>query len=65
MMRTVRRRGTAQDPALAGLPAEVRPIVIRYAENLRQGQQIRSELGTAMTLCGLRWWEIDDLVRKL
>jgi hypothetical protein len=65
MMRTVRRRGTAQDTVLAGVPDELQPLLLRYADNLRQGHEIRSELSTVLTRCGLRWWEIDGVVQKL
>jgi hypothetical protein len=63
-----RRRGTlekAYDRALAELPAELRPMVISYAENMRAGQEIRSELSTAMTACGAKWYTVDGIAHKL
>jgi hypothetical protein len=52
--RVVRRRArptldVAYEVALAGLEPELRPLVIRYVDNMREGQQIRSALCTAMT----------------
>jgi hypothetical protein len=47
--RVVRRRAQAAldrsyDAVLAELPVEVRPLVRAYANNLRQGMEIRSAL---------------------
>ncbi len=55
----------AWDVVLAELPIELRPLVRRYAENMREGQQIRAELGTAMTRNGTRWLDVDRLVQSL
>jgi hypothetical protein len=63
--RVVRRSAIDQaaDTALCELPAELRPLLFRYAENIRQGHQIRLELSTLMTRNGLRWSAIDAAVR--
>jgi hypothetical protein len=50
---------------LADLPPVLHPLMIRYVENMQQGQEIRSELSTALTRNGLRWWEIDKLAHSL
>jgi len=55
----------AYDTALAELPDEIRPLVVEYAENVRQGQEIRSSLSTVMTSHGLRWTTVDDIARSL
>jgi hypothetical protein len=67
--RVVRRKrpalDSAYDVALCGLPVELRPLVRRYVENMRQGQEIRSELSTAMSACGLRWRDVDRAACQL
>ncbi len=68
--RVVRRRARsaldeAVDAALLELPVELRPLVVRYAENMRQGQQIRSELSSEMTRGGLRWRDVDRFAHEL
>lgn len=68
--RVVRRRARptldqACDVALAELPIELRPLAIQYADNIRQGQEIRSALSTAMTRAGYRWHQVDAVVRPL
>jgi hypothetical protein len=55
----------AYDVALSGLPPEVRPLVIRYLDNLREGWEVRSELSTAMTRAGIRWADIDRATQAL
>lgn len=68
--RVVRRRARptvdlAYETALTELPPELRPLVIQYAENMRQGQEIRSSLSRAMTRHGFRWWQIEKAARSL
>ena len=69
--RIVRRRARptfaqAYDIALAELPIEIRPLVIRYIDNMREGQEIRLALSTDMTrIGGVRWYDIDGAVRSL
>ena len=68
--RVVRRRARpaldqAIDTALADLPPAIRPLVIRYADNMRQGQEIRSALSSEMTSLGLRWRDIDSVASAL
>jgi hypothetical protein len=66
--RVVRRRGAldaAWDTVLAELPSELRLLVRRYAENMRQGQEIRSELCTVMPAYGLRWHDVSMLTNAL
>jgi hypothetical protein len=63
MMRTVRRWGTGQDPALAGLPPSFDPSCV--TENMRQGQEIRSELSTALTRSNIRWRDVDGYLGEL
>lgn len=52
-------------PALSELPAELHLLVVRYADNLREGQEIRSALCTEMTRCGVRWWTVNNVAHKL
>jgi hypothetical protein len=67
--RVVRRPRAALDAAidvaLAELPAELRPLAIQYADNIRQGQEIRSALSTVLTRNHLRWRDVDQAVRPL
>jgi hypothetical protein len=39
--------------------------VIRYADNIRAGQEIRSDLTTLMTRHRVKWWEVDQAARQL
>jgi hypothetical protein len=56
----------AYDRALSELPPEIRPlVVVRYADNMREGQEIRAALGTALTRHDLRWWKVDNIARGL
>ena len=55
----------AWDTALSELPPEIRPMVRRYAENMRDGQEIRSALSSQMTRHGLKWWTVDNIARDL
>jgi hypothetical protein len=55
----------ADETAVSELPRELRSLVIRYVENMREGQEIRSSLSTEMTRTGLRWWDIDEVARTL
>jgi hypothetical protein len=52
--RVVRRRAQptldrAYEIVLAEMPVELRPLIIRYVDNMREGIEIRSALTTAMT----------------
>lgn len=51
--------------ALSELPPEIRPLVRQYAENMQDGAEIRSKLGSAMTTAGLRWHQVDRLAHEL
>ena len=55
----------AVDVALGELPVELRPLIVRYAENMRQGKQIRCKLSSEMTRCGLRWRDVDRFAHEL
>jgi hypothetical protein len=67
--RVVRRTGPTIDraceTALSELPAEIRTLVVRYADSMRESQEIRSALGTALTRHNLRWWDVDDIARQI
>lgn len=68
--RVVRRRArptldAAIDTALAELPVELRPLAIQYVDNIRQGQEIRMALSTALTRTGCRWRQLDAAVQPL
>lgn len=56
---------TAMDAALSDLPPEIRPLVADYARNMADAQRLRSELGTVMTRCGVRWRDVDSVVRRI
>jgi hypothetical protein len=65
----VRRRRATLDQVwatvLSDLPPALHPLVIRYVENMREGQEIRSELSTALTQNHLRWTDVDKIGRML
>jgi hypothetical protein len=68
--RVVRRRAQptldrAWDTLLCDLPPGVRPYVRAYIENIRDGQEIRSQLSSALTTAGLRWYDVDNIAHKL
>ena len=66
--RVVRRRGTlerAYGTVLGDLPEELRPLVLAYVDNMRKGQRVRSELTTALSRTGLRWFDVDKAAREL
>jgi hypothetical protein len=67
--RVVRRKQPALedawDAALSELPPEIRPLVQQYAENVRQGQEIRSELSTVLTRNRMRWRDVDQAILPL
>lgn len=55
----------AYDAALSELPVSIRGLVIKYADNIRDGAEIRSELCTAMTAAKLSWLDVDRAARQL
>jgi hypothetical protein len=55
----------AHDEALSGLPPEVRPAVIAYADAKRAEFEARSALSGEMIRHGLHWYEVDCLAQKL
>jgi hypothetical protein len=66
----VRRRAQptldrAYEIVLAEMPVELRPLIIRYVDNMREGIEIRSALTTAMTRANLRWTTVDQVARSL
>lgn len=68
--RVVRRRSwpaldEAADNALAELPAELRPLTIRYIETMLAANEARGELSTAMTWHNVRWADVDRVARAL
>jgi hypothetical protein len=66
--RVVRRRSTlerAYGTVLGDLPEELRPLVLAYVDNMREGQRVRSELTTALSRTGLRWRDVDTAAREL
>jgi hypothetical protein len=66
--RVVRRRPAidrAHDAALADLNPAIRPLVRRYAENMKTGQELRSELTMAMGHHNLHWRDVDPIAHKL
>ena len=66
--RTTRRSALdkAYDIALADIPPEIRPLLAAYAENMRQGQEIRSALSNAMARSGgVKWLTVDAAAREL
>jgi hypothetical protein len=68
MARRVIRRSTldrAYSTVLADIPPEMHQTVRAYAENMRAGQEIRSELTSMMTRHGVKWWQVDDAASRL
>lgn len=66
--RVVHRRPTIDptyDAALADLDPAIRPLVRLYAENMKTGQELRSELTMAMGPHNLHWRDVDPIARKL
>jgi hypothetical protein len=55
----------AYDVALQDAPAELRPLVLQLADNMREGQRIRDELGTAKIRTGTDWFDINDASCRL
>jgi hypothetical protein len=55
----------AWDTALSSLPPEMRPLVRRYVENLKDGLEIRLALSAEMTRANLRWHQVDSVIRPL
>lgn len=51
--------------ALADFAPELHEPIRRYVENIRQGQEIRSELSTALPQHGLRWHDVSKITTKL
>lgn len=68
--RVVRRRARpAIDKALAvafeGLPPDIWPELLAYADAKRAEYAGRQALSTAMTRHGVRWHQVNDTVREL
>jgi hypothetical protein len=55
----------AYDRALQELPAELRPMVVKYADAKRAEYDARSELSAAMTRCGVKWLDVDNAAHRL
>jgi hypothetical protein len=64
--RAVRRRARPTiDAAYEKALAELRPLLPRYVDNIREGQEIRSALCTVMTRTGMRCYDVDRIARSL
>ena len=53
------------DVVLADVPAELRPLVVKYAENLAEANRLRGELSTLMTAHDMRWFELNATTHRL
>jgi hypothetical protein len=67
--RVVRRRQSALDKAMAvafdGLPPDIWPDLMAYADAKRAEYEGRLALGTALSAHHLRWRQADDAIRKI
>lgn len=66
--RVIHRRSTlerAYSTVLGDIPEELRPLVVAYADNMRESQRVRSELTMALSKTELRWRDIDPAAREL
>lgn len=64
-MRTVRRRGTARDSVLDGVPDELAQALLEYAGTTRAAMEARSRLSTALTRHRMSWLEADKIMREI